>query len=81
MKDYPTPETDSNCFSASTISVNMPPASARFCHAAFTKDLERRLAECREALERCEMWLSTYKDGRSMQLVCQQTLTNTAPNP
>lgn len=36
-----TPRTDQNEFSAATITVNMPPASARFCHAVFARDIER----------------------------------------
>lgn len=76
MKDHPTPETD-----GSIIRVRDGDGHMELVDCEIARDLERRLAECREALERCEMWLSTYKDGRAMQLVCQQTLTNTAPKP
>jgi len=31
--------------------------------------------ECREMLKRCEMWLSTITEGRTMQLECQRVLS------
>jgi len=31
--------------------------------------------ECREMLKRCEMWLSTIPEGRTMQLECQRVLS------
>ena len=71
MNNQDTPETDAQSFSAETIALNMPPPDHLFCHAAFTKKLERERGRLVEALEYIA---HAGLSGRHMQDVARTAL-------
>lgn len=77
MNHHPTPETDANAF----------PDFERggdIVLADVARDLEQRLAECREALSAIESTTRGYCHGSWESRLCsiaKETLTKTAPKP